>query len=421
MKRFLEHVQFVRENSPFYAKLYEGVAKDCEDISEYPIIEQVSFWKANENFGKGVLTSEHKNGIVFKSGGTSGNPKYSYFTAKEWDNFTEVSGRGFRENGVKEGDRIANLFYAGELYASFIYVTDLIKSADVGVSYPISGQTEIAEIVAIMHKLNINVIAGVPTTIMNVIAYLQEHPEIKLNIELILFGGESFYDDQLNVITQLLPNAKVNSILYASVDGGELGFFDASSCENGEHRVFDESTIMEIVDEETLEVIEEENVVGKLLVTNLNRKLMPLVRYPVGDTAVWREPKGSKNRKFKLQGRSQEGARIGPATLYVQDLTTIFEHFHDKFQLLNFQLLITHDAHKDRATIKVVPKSMPQNPQELAQEVVEYLYSERVMFGELLQNNIIHPITLEWVRPEDLESNSRTGKTKHILDKRLSS
>jgi phenylacetate-CoA ligase len=419
MSRFLEHVKFVREHSAYYRELYKNVSQDCEDISCYPIIHQSSFWKANENFGEGVLTSKHESGIVFKSGGTSGNPKYSDFSAQEWDDFTAVSGRGFRHNGIKQGDRIANLFYAGELYASFIYVTDLIKSADVGVSYPIGGHTPKPEIVKIIQKLNINVIAGVPTTIMNIIAYLQEHPDIKLNIDLILFGGEFFYDDQLELISHFFTKAKVHSILYASVDGGELGYFDASSCKNGEHRVFDESTIMEIVDEETLEVIKEENVAGKLLVTNLNRKLMPLIRYPVGDIAIWCESEGTKNRKFKLLGRSQEGARVGPATLYIQDIVKIFEHFKEEVHILNFQIIITHESQKDRAVIKVVPEHSVENPKELSKKIINYLYDERNLLKMLLANNIIHPITLEWSHPEDLQSNPRTGKTKRILDRRL--
>jgi len=419
MKRFLEHVNFVRQHSPFYTKLYKDVALGCEDISLYPIVNQKEFWEANENFGKGVLTSEHISGIVFKSGGTSGSPKYSYFTAKEWDDFTAVSGRGFRHNGVKKGDRIANLFYAGELYASFIYVTDLIKSADIGVTYPIAGQTEIPTMVEILKKLNINVIAGVPTTIMNILSYLQTHKEIKLNIDLVLFGGESFYDDQLKEIQEVFENVQVHSILYASVDGGELGYFDASSCTNGEHRVLDESTIMEIVDEETNEVITEVNRGGKLLVTNLNRRLMPLIRYPVGDIAMWCETEGTLNRKFKLLGRSQEGARIGPATLYIQDIMNLLKHFHQEVHVLNFQIIITHEAKKDRAVLRVVPAFIPSNKEELSERIVVHLYEQRTMLKELLANNIIHPISIEWCGVDGLESNARTGKTKRILDKRM--
>jgi phenylacetate-CoA ligase len=419
MNRFRELVNFTRKNSPYYRELYKNMPDSCENISEYPIVDQVDFWKSNEHFGKGILTSEFTNGIVFKSGGTSGNPKFSYFTREEWNSFTSVSGRGFRHNGIKKGDRIANLFYAGELYASFIYVTDLINQSGVGISFPISGQTSIEKIVHFIKELNLNVIASLPTTIINILAYLREHPEIKLNIDLILYGGESFYIDQLDEIREILPKTKVNSILYASVDGGELGYFDASSCIKGEHRCFDESTIMEIIDEETNEVISEPNCPGKLLVTNLNRKLMPLIRYPVGDRAMWTEPKGVLNRKFKLLGRSEEGARIGPATLYVQDIISIFKHFNDKVKLLNFQLIITHHDKKDQATLKIVPKKMPKNADILGDKILQYLYSQRSMLKDLLKEKLIHPIILQWCSPSDIECNPRTGKTKHIQDKRL--
>jgi phenylacetate-CoA ligase len=418
MQRFLEHVNFVRHNSPFYKEFYKNVPLDCKDISQYPIIDQEAFWKANENFGKGVLTEEYKSGIVFKSGGTSGNPKYSYFSAKEWDDFTAISGKGFRKNGIKKGDRIANLFYAGKLYASFIYVTDLIKAADVGISYPIAGQTSIEEIVKMLKELNINVIAGVPTTIMNIISYLQEH-QIQLDIKLILFGGESFYEDQLEVIKKHFKNIKVHSILYASVDGGELGYFDANTCKNGEHRVFDESTIMEIVDEETGEVIEEEDRSGRLLVTNLNRKLMPLIRYPAGDIAAWCEPKGTPNRKYKLLGRSQEGARIGPATIYMKDIIDLLKYFHKEVQVLNFQILTLHIEQKDKAIIKILPQTMPEDTKALAQKMITRLYNEREMLKDLQKNNIIHPVTIQWCEASDLETNPRTGKSKRIVDKRI--
>lgn len=420
MNRVIELIRFARANSPFYAELYKNVPLDCEDLSTYPIVDQQAFWAANEDFGNGVLTTPHENGIVFKSGGTSGNPKFSYFTAHEWDSFTAVSGRGFCRNGVQAGDRIANLFYAGELYASFLYVSDLIKTADIGVSYPISGQTPVATMAAMLGKLRINVLAGVPTTIMNLVAYLQQHPELRPDIDLILFGGEPFYEDQLTAVHNCFGDAtRVHSILYASVDGGELGYFDALSCTNGEHRCFDESTVMEIVDRETGQVIREENRVGRLLVTNLNRRLMPLIRYPVGDQALWCEPEGTADRKFRLQGRSQEGARIGPATLYVQDVIKVLEHFRAQVQVLNFQIILSHDQRRDRAVIRVVPQELPQDPQQLAGEIIEYLYRERTMLDDLTRGGEIHPVLLEWCRPDELESNPRTGKTVHIIDRRL--
>lgn len=142
--------------------------------------------------------------------------------------------------------------------------------------------------------------------------------------------------------------------------------------------------------------------------------------YPVDERAVWSEPAGSRDRKFRLLGRSEEGARIGPATIYVTDLIAIFDKFKDRVQLLNFQLLITHSQQKDQATIRVVPQQFPDNPEVLAEEILACLYQERGMMTTLLEGNIIHPLVLQWCSPGDMESNPRTGKTKHILDKRFS-
>ena len=419
MKKLNELINFARTHSPFYRELYKSLKETDYNISLLPIVDQKKFWQANQDFGKGVLTSKFENGIVFKSGGTSGNPKYSYFTQEEWNSFTEVSGWGFRYNGIKPGDRIGNLFYSGELYASFIYITDTINKSKTGINFPISGQIPIEKMIKIIKEQNINVLAGVPTTIVNLAEYVKSNQGIKLNLDLILFGGEPFYNDQLKTVQQVFPKVKVHSILYASVDGGELGYFDSGNCSNGEHRCFDQSTIMEIVDEETLEVITEMDKPGKLLITNLNRKLMPLIRYPVGDRAIWKEPIGTPNKKFKLLGRSEEGARIGPATLYVQDIISIFKQFEHEVKLLNFQIVITHFDKKDKATIKAVPHNIKSDKNELSEQIIDRLYKERTMLKDLLNKNLIHPVALQWCTSKEIKSNPRTGKTKRIIDMRL--
>jgi len=419
-RRLWELIRFARERSPYYRELYRDVPEESRTLSDYPVIEQERFWEANARFGEGVLTAPQTDGIVLKSGGTTGNPKYSYFTAGEWKSFTEVSGRGFRRNGVREDDRIANLFYAGELYASFLYVTDLIQSSGRGVVYPVGGQVPLETMVHLIESLRLNVITGLTTTIMTLVEYLNEHPQPRPKIDLVLFGGEPFYDDQMEAVRACFGSGtRVHSILYASVDGGELGYFDAATCANGEHRCFDESTVMEIVDEATLEPIEEPGRIGKLLVTNLNRRLMPLIRYPTGDRAAWVDPAGTPDRRFRLASRSEEGARIGPITLYVQDVHHVLAAFHDEVPILHFQILLTHDGKRDRATIRVVPQTMPQDPDGVADRIIRAIHRQRKLIPEMVAEGKIHPLVLEWCTLEDLEHNPRSGKTKPIIDKRL--
>ena len=44
-----------------------------------------------------------------------------------------------RRAGLREGERIGNLFYAGKLYASFLFIGRSIEAAGAGICYPIGG------------------------------------------------------------------------------------------------------------------------------------------------------------------------------------------------------------------------------------------------------------------------------------------
>lgn len=46
-----------------------------------------------------LLTGPMTDGVVFKSGGTTGAPKFSVFTHGEWDAFVTAFGRGMAPNG----------------------------------------------------------------------------------------------------------------------------------------------------------------------------------------------------------------------------------------------------------------------------------------------------------------------------------
>lgn len=103
-------------------------------------------------------------------------------------------------------------------------------------------------------------------------------------VTLLLFGSESLFAEQLLLLKQVFPNARIASIRCAGVDSSLIGA-STPECLAGEHRVFEPETIVQIIDEEAGKTILEEGDTSMLVVTNLTRKLMPLIRYPVGDLA----------------------------------------------------------------------------------------------------------------------------------------
>lgn len=410
-------VTLVREKSPFYRELYKNLPSklpesDNELLAILPVIDSAEFWKANSLQDNTLLTGPMKDGIVFKSGGTTGAPKFSVFSRHEWTHFCRTFGRGLTAGGLQEGERVANLFYAGELYASFIFIMKSFEEATNGsLHLPLGGATSPESVLKTIRDLNATTVAGTPTLLVQLAETMVKEGGKAPSLKRLLFGGESLYEDQRERLLEIFPGVTIQSIGYASVDAGLLGYADPT-CAPEEHRTFGAETIFEIIDEATGQAIEALGVEGKAFVTYLDRTLMPIIRYPVGDRAVWVEEKGAHaDRRFKLLGRSEEAARVGPVSIFYDDVREIFHSAG--FSLTGFQLITKHFERKDQLVIRLA----------LAHDVssanmVNALLKARPMLKEEAERGNIHLPIVEIVNHSELEKNPRTGKMKRVMDLR---
>ena len=413
-----EIVSVARKNSPFYKKLYSSLPRDEYQLHDIPIVDQKEFWIANTIQDNQVLTGPMSDGIVFKSGGTTGSPKFSVYNKEEWAAFTTTFGRGMVAGGLKSGERVANIFYGGELYASFLFITKSMEMASKGVlQFPIMGLTSLPVMAAIIREYDIDVIAGLPTSIVELAEFIEKDMHGSLRVKRILYGGESMYPDQMEKLAKVFPGVKISSIGYASVDAGALGYAD-ETCGPNEHRVFGKESILEIVDEETQEVITEQNRPGKVIFTNLTRLLMPIIRYPAGDRAIWMEPPYVPDRKFCILGRSEDGARVGPMTIYVEDMRKILNKFSKRLGISEFQMVVLHKELRDQLVLRIVGSEPESILRDATQDIIAEVYRQRPMFQELHDDKKILPLAVDWIKARQLITNPRSGKLEMIVDQR---
>lgn len=410
-------VALVRERSPFYRELYKNLpgklpTSDPELLALLPVIDSAEFWKANSLQDNTLLTGPMKDGIVFKSGGTTGAPKFSVFSRTEWTHFCRTFGRGLTAGGLQEGERVANLFYAGELYASFIFIMKSFEEATQGsLHLPLGGATSPESVLKTIRDLSATTVAGTPTLLVQLAETMAKEGGKAPSLNRLLFGGESLYEDQRDRLLEIFPGVTIQSIGYASVDAGLLGYADPS-CAPEEHRTFGAETIFEIIDEATGHAIDALGVEGKAFVTYLDRTLMPIIRYPVGDRAVWVEEKGAHaDRRFKLLGRSEEAARVGPVSIFYDDVREIFHGAG--FSLTGFQLLTKHFDRKDQLVVRLAVAHEASTVQ-----MVNALLKARPMLKEEAERGNIHLPAVEMVDHGELEKNPRTGKMKRVIDLR---
>lgn len=315
---------------------------------------------------------------------------------------------------------MAYLFPVGNLYGSFLFTTTYFATCPTDiVQLPIASHTDPSEIASILKEFQANVIATVPTTLMFFVEYLKKNvKDFNFHqIKKIFFAGEPLFEDQRKRLKEIFPEVQIFSIGYASVDAGMLGYVDRT-CQINEHKVFSEHTIIEIIDERNRVVVEEENQAGLIVVTNLYRKLMPIIRYPVGDRGMWVEKKGSPDRKFKLLGRSEEAASIGGVKFYVQAVRKLLGTYREELQIADFQLVTHHKDGRDSLVIKIASHLKDSQLKKYNKKIIDELIYLHPLYYEIIQEGGIDPLRIEWISPEELEINPRTGKLRRVSDKR---
>ena len=241
-----------------------------------------------------------------------------------------------------------------------------------------------------------------------------------LRLETFLFAGEPMFPDQIAALQEVFPGCQVRSFGVAGVDYGEMGWVPPGAA-LGEHCVFDESTVLEILQDNSDEPIDGVGQPGRLVLTNLNRRLVPIVRYPVGDRGEWLDPAGTPERRFRLLGRTEEGARVGPVTLYVDGILSMLADLHSAgahWGVQSFQLCVDHIDRRDRLTLRLAVAAPQARTEADSTRVREALYAERPMFPGLVADGVVHPLVVEWIAPSALHTNARTGKLLRVVDRR---
>ncbi|MGI5450917.1 phenylacetate--CoA ligase family protein [Streptomyces sp. CA-243310] len=417
VQRFSDLVRFARDCSPFYADLYADLPHEVNRLTDLPVVDQNEFWAANTLHDNRVLTAPLAEAVVYKTGGTTGTPRFSCYTREEWREFVTAFGAGLVDAGLRPGHRVADLFYAGELYASFLFVLDSLAHAPVSnVRLPIGGGAPLESTVSALQDFGAHVVAGTPTTLCRLAEHLTSTGRRLPQVELLFFGGEALFSDQRRLLAGAFPNAEPRSLGYASVDGGLLGR-PVAGPDTRTHRPFTPHTVVEILDETTGEPIREAGRPGRVVVTQLFRSLMPVIRYPAGDRAEWT---GGEGGEFRILGRAEEGVRVGPVSLYWDDATNAVAEADADGLVTGTQLVVRRWEGRDGLILRLAtaPEHDPGTREALAKAVVEGLNTARPLYPDSVAAGFVHPLGVEWTRHRDLVVNSRSGKLVRVLDER---
>src|SRR5579884_1634406 len=135
-------VAYATAHAPYYAERYAGRRVErLDDLRQLPILTGDDLKSHVPPHGSGLLTETAPSGYVFASGGTTGAPKSVYRTHEEQHYNAVRLGKGLRLAVFDPEDVVANLLFAGNMWASFVSFNMALEHVGCRI-LPIAGNVE---------------------------------------------------------------------------------------------------------------------------------------------------------------------------------------------------------------------------------------------------------------------------------------
>jgi len=389
-ERAAELARFAREHSPFYRK--RGRARP-------PLLSKEDLLAHSPPGRRDMFTGPFRGGVFFASGGSTGKPKYVFYDAAEYDEVCRDLGLAMAAGGLGQGDVAANLFVPGNLWSSFLSIEKALPHTG-AVSVPIGSALEVSQVVGYLHEFRATALIGLPSFLVKA-AEEALRRKLCIPVRLIFYGGERMAPSMERFLKKVFPGARVRSAAYATADAGVVGF-QCPRCAPGVHHV---------CEDQLLEV-----VAGELVTTPLKKRLMPLLRFRLGDLGRWLEkpcPCGRPEPLFELLGRCDDRVHAGGAHLFVSDV----QEAVDRVPGLSpgFQIVVSKKGRLDRLTFRL---EASKRSEALRTRFLAELRKRCADLAVSLDKGWLPEPEVELLAPEGIQRIARTGKLKRVVDER---
>ncbi len=388
---------------PYYRDLRKG-----EPVSS---LQEIPFLTGGIIAGHSLVESQAflrpgiKNGYIYSSSGTTGNPKFTFYSLEEFALVSRLLSRGYRARGLGNGDKVANLFVAGNMWSSFLAIEKALTALDV-IQLPIGGTAEPELILYYLGAFSPRAVFGIPTQLVS-LARLSREKNIPLHIPLLFYAGEHFNESARQYLTATWKTENFCSAGYASVDAGPVGY-QCDCCEEKVHHLFARYIHLEIIG-------------GEAVVTSLLRKAMPFIRLRTGDGAEWIEGPcrcGSPEPRFKLLGRCDNMANIWGCRLFYDDVEKALRQNNIDASLMQLRMTEQGEGEDFKELLTVMVES-PAPGKDILPKLKESIYrcsSDLEDFHSL--EWLADKIDIQFAAPGTIPRIKRTGKIRLFVDNR---
>lgn len=406
-----ELYKFARNKSPYYRDLYQSLNDNDNDydfnvfFKKIPFADSKMYLEPKEK----LITNLDSEYYVFTSGGTTSSPKFIYLTADELHNNIRYHGFAYKQAGIKGDDRVGTFGLPGFLTSEFTVYLGLEECECSIIPIGICDYPYITECIK---RFGINTLLVMPTDLINYINYLKNN-DISITIPKIITGGEPLYPSVKDYISRELNTVEFGST-YQSMDFGTVGYQN-DECEYNEYWIQSNLQYAEVIKHDGSDAKEGEQ--GELVITNLGRKLIPLIRYKTGDlvTLVCKEPL----MKIRFDGRISNIIKLGGEKIEFDILNKYLSQSTDYTG--KYQVLISKLNNKDFVEILIECNcSKNKRIEKMKDDIKNFVLNSSSKLNQLIESKSINEIdiSIECENSKRFIYSSGSGKIKMIVDLR---
>jgi phenylacetate-coenzyme A ligase PaaK-like adenylate-forming protein len=382
-----------------------------DELKPTPATKLTGHIMGKEDF-QAMEVSDDMAALTFRSGGSSGAPKFSRFTYADYHAQMRLAGYGLLAAGLNPAaDRCMNLFFGGGLYGGFVSFFTILEQLE-AIQFPMAALPEHEAVGESIVTHRADTLLGMPSYLVQLFAandaLFKKHRIVKK----IFYGGEHFQESQKRHLQETYGVELIASAAYGSVDAGPLGY-QCTHMKGSEHHLHNDSHTFEIValDSDT----PSDN--GRLLATTHLREGQHIRRYDLGDL-VRRLPGvcgcGRPGLRVELLGRHGDVVRVGSSFFNYARMSRV---------------LAEEAGYAGEMQLKILPGEKPGAPEQMIiileeskaprNDVIEKIFIQHEPdFKEAVLQDRVLTWRVERVTSAQLERTAGSGKLIHVIDRR---
>jgi phenylacetate-CoA ligase len=410
LEKVKETVKWVYDRVPFYRNVFNRMGPSPTSLTKLEKLENFPFTVKNDlrdNYPFGLCAVPLSEVVrIHASSGTTGKPITGPYTAQDLEDWTECMARGLWAAGIRRDDIFQNAYGYGLFTGGLGFHQGALRIGCAVVPTS-SGLTE--RQIMLMQDFGTTALGCTPTYALTI---AERAEQMGLDIRTFPLRVGTFGAEPWSVEMRQEIERKMNIVAHEAYGLTELmGPGVAFSCEYRRLHINEDHVLAEVIDPETEKRLPYGEV-GELVLTSLQRRALPMVRYRTKDVTRLVSGKCDCGRTLiqmeKVTGRDDDMLIISGVNVFPSQVESVIMEFREMEP--HYLIKVRKKGYLDVMVVEAEAKKEVYEAGAKRLEVLAKQVSDRIhqMIGIKIPFTIVSYNTIPRSK----------GKAKRIIDER---